>query len=288
MTWVLLMLVAAFCQAVKDLCLKRSVAGVDGLAVIWAYCLTTALFIAPFALHEGIPQVTPVFWLSLACTGPLAVVTFHFYVKSLELSDLSLSAPMLTATPLFLLLTSPVMLGEFPDPMGLIGILTLVAGSYVMNLRHLKNGVFEPFKALLRERGPRLMLLVAFLWSVSANIDKIGLRNSSPLFWITCAFGFTALLLTPLVWRRTRRGFAQVLEAPWYLLATGLLEAVTCIGQMQALTMTIVPYVIAVKRMSAVFAVLLGWLVLREGSVRERLAGAALMVLGVFLIAFLG
>ena len=62
----------------------------------------------------------------------------------------------------------------------------------------------------------------------------------------------------------------------------------TCVCQMYALTVAIVPYVIAVKRMSAVFAVLLGWLVLREGQVRERLAGAVLMVLGVFLIALLG
>lgn len=288
MAWVSLMLVAAFCQAVKDLCLKRSVAGVDGLAVVWSYCTATTLFLAPVALWQGIPQVTWAFWASLFTTGPLAVVTFHYYVKSLKLSDLSLTAPMLAATPLFLLLTSPVILGEFPAPIGLVGIVILVAGSYVMNLRHLKNGMFAPFKALLHDPGPRLMLLVAFLWSISANIDKIGLRNSSPVFWITCAFGFTALLLTPIVWRRTAGGFAQVLNAPWYLLATGLLEAVTCLCQMDALTMTIVPYIVAVKRMSAVFAVLLGWLVLREGSVRERLAGATLMVLGVFLIAFLG
>ena len=89
-------------------------------------------------------------------------------------------------------------------------------------------------------------------------------------------------------WRVSRKGFGQVRARPVELAATGFLEAVTCWCQMQALTMAIVPYVISVKRMSAVFAVLLGWLVLGEGSVRERLAGAALMVLGVFLIAFLG
>lgn len=286
--WVFLMLVAALCQAVKDLCLKRSVAGVDAAVVVWAYCLTTTIFLSLPVLREGVPPIQPGFWPAILVTGPLAAVTFMFYVKSLEATDLSLAAPMLTATPLFLLLTSPVMLGEFPDSMGLVGIVCIAAGSYAMNLGSARRGLFEPFKALARDKGVRYMLLVAFLWSVSANIDKIGLRHSSPMFWIMCAFGSTALCMTPIVWMRSRRGFAQVLAKPFDLAATGFLEAITCVCQMYALTVAIVPYVISVKRTSAVFAVLLGWLVLREGRMRERLAGAAIMVLGVFLIAFLG
>lgn len=282
------MLLAAFSQAVKDLCLKRSVTGVEAPVVTWAYCLTTTAFLSLAVIRDGVPAIEPGFWKALAVTGPLAALTLFCYVKSLESSDLSLAAPMLTATPLFLLATSPVMLGEFPDPAGIVGIVSIVAGSYVMNLASIRGGVLEPFKALLRDKGARLMLLVAFLWSVSANIDKIGLRNSSPMFWIMCAFGSTTLFLTPVVWKFSKRGFGQVRVKPFELAATGFLEAVTCVCQMYALTVAIVPYVIAVKRMSAVFAVLLGWLALGEGRVRERLAGAALMVLGVFLIAILG
>ncbi|WP_027190487.1 EamA family transporter [Fundidesulfovibrio putealis] len=288
MLWVGLMLVAALSQAVKDLCLKRSVTGVEAPVVVWAYCLSTTLFLSVAALREGVPELTPGFWWALLTIGPMAVVTFMFYVKSLEAADLSLAAPMLTATPLFLLITSPLMLGEVPDPAGIVGIVCIVAGSYVLNLNGSRKGWLGPFKALVSDKGVRYMLIVAFLWSISANIDKIGLRNSSPMFWIACAFGFTTICQTPVVWKYSRRGFRQVLDKPFELAATGFLEAVTCACQMYALTVAIVPYVIGVKRMSAVFAVLLGWLVLREGKVRERLAGAALMVLGVFLIALLG
>lgn len=282
------MLIAAFSQAVKDLYLKRSVAGVEASVVVWSYCLTTTLFLAPLALREGIPALDAGFWTALAVTGPLASVTLSCYVLALESSDLSLAAPMLTATPLFLLATSPIMLGETPDPAGIVGIVCIVGGSYVLNLGHARSGLLGPFRALMRDKGARLMLLVAFLWSVSANIDKIGLLHSSPLFWIMCAFGFTTVCLTPVVWVLSKRGFGQVRHKPLELAATGFLEAVTCTVQMYSLTVAIVPYVIAVKRMSAVFAVLLGWLILGEGQVRERLSGAALMVLGVFLIALLG
>lgn len=282
------MLVAAFCQAVKDLYLKRSVTSVEAPVVVWAYCLTTTLFLCPAVFWTGIPELAPGFWTTLLAMGPLAALTLFLYVKALEHGDLSLAAPMLTVTPLFLLVTSPLMVGEFPRMAGIAGMLCIVAGSYVLNLSHLRGGLLEPFRALWRIKGVRYMLLVAFLWSVSANIDKIGLVRSSPMFWIMCAFGVTTLWLTPVVWKFSRRGFSQVFEKPRELAATGFLEAVTCICQMYALTMAIVPYVISVKRLSAVFAVVLGWLVLREGGVRERMAGAVLMVVGVFLIALLG
>jgi drug/metabolite transporter (DMT)-like permease len=285
--WVLLCLLTALCQAVKDMILKRSLVRVDPLAAVWSYCLATSLFLFLGVLVEGVPALTPAFWTTLAVTGPFSALTMTYYVKALEASDISLSAPMLVTTPLFLLVTSPLMLGEFPDKGGLLGVLSIVAGSYVLNLHLFRNGPFEPFLALMRERGPRCMLLVAFLWSISANLDKIGLRGSSPLFWIASAFGASTICLTPLAWRSAGRGFSRALASPW-LLTAGALEAVSSLSQMLALTMTIVPYVISVKRLSAVMVVLMGGMILREENMRERLAGSALMVLGVFLMAFLG
>ncbi|GAB6036489.1 hypothetical protein JCM15519_10480 [Fundidesulfovibrio butyratiphilus] len=289
--WLWLMLVAATAQAVKDLFLKQTMTGpnaLESIVVVWAYCLTTTLFLGAGLTLEDLPRPTPTFWIVLAVTGPMASFTLYAYVRALELGDLSLTAPMLTFTPLFLLVTSPIMVGETPQPWGVAGIVSVVGGAYIMNLGRWRSGPLEPFRALLRDRGVRLMLLVAFLWSISGNFDKIGLRNSSPNFWIAMAFGATTLCLTPIVWRVSRRGFSQVWTKPWSLTAAGALEALTAWCQMMALTMTIVPYVIAAKRLSAVVAVLLGGLVLGEPDLRQRLAGSALMVAGVLLIAFLG
>ena len=286
--WVLLTLITASCQAVKELILKRSLNKVDTAVAVWAYCLATTVFLFLGVLVQGVPALTREFWLALAVTGPLAALTLSYYVKGLEASDISLSVPMLAATPLFMLVTSPLMLGEFPDRAGLVGLICIVAGSYVLNLSRFRQGPFEPFKALVRAKGPRYMLFVAFLWSISSNIDKIGLRGSSPLFWIASSFAATTVFLTPAVWAMAGRSFSQALTKPLSLTATGLLEAVSSLCQMLALTMAIAPYVISVKRLSAVMVVILAGLVLREENIRERLAGSALMVLGVFLMAFLG
>ncbi|MDO9033642.1 MAG: hypothetical protein Q7U51_00360, partial [Methanoregula sp.] len=51
-----------------------------------------------------------------------------------------------------------------------------------------------------------------------------------------------------------------------------------------ALTLQIVPYVIAIKRLSIIFMVLYGTLVFSEGDIGKRVMGASLMVAGAIII----
>ncbi len=213
-------------------------------------------------------------------------------MKALKSSDLSITVPMLTFTPLFLLITSPVMVGEFPGIFGLIGIFLIVTGSYLLNINHNKkslsqgyrNRYLAPFKALLKEKGPRLMLVVAFIWSITSNIDKIGLQNSSPLFWVIAVDIYVALLMLPLCTFRRNRKTAQI-RANWRALLTlGLFGGLTAVCQMTAISLTLVAYVISIKRTSAIGGVLFGYLIFKEKGIRARLVGAIVMVFGVLFI----
>ena len=58
-------------------------------------------------------------------------------------------------TPLFLLITSPIILGEFPGFLGVVGIVFIVAGSYVLHLKSHRNNFWDPFRCLIREKGLR-------------------------------------------------------------------------------------------------------------------------------------
>jgi uncharacterized membrane protein len=65
------------------------------------------------------------------------------------------------------------------------------------------------------------------------------------------------------------------------LLVIGLFQAVGLFFHNTALSLGPVPSVIAVKRTSILFTVIWGIMVLREERGKERLAGAALMVIGI-------
>ena len=71
------------------------------------------------------------------------------------------------------------------------------------------------------------------------------------------------------------------------LAAVGLFSALTVIFQNTAITLTLVAYVIAIKRTSAVISVIFAHFFLGEQNVRERLLGASIMVIGVLVISML-
>ena len=66
----------------------------------------------------------------------------------------------------------------------------------------------------------------------------------------------------------------------------GDLQALALIFQMIAIKMTLVPYLIAVKRTSVIMTSLFGLFLFKEKGLRERLIGVVLMVLGVLMISF--
>lgn len=213
------------------------------------------------------------------------MVSTILYMKALKHSDLSISVPMLAFTPLFLLVTSPLILGEFPSLLGLIGIFLIVAGSYILNIHKRGEGYLSPFKALLKEKGPKLMLLVAFIWSITSNFDKIGVMNSSPIFWVVVINIFIAIFMVPIMFRSSTNQVGVINANKKYLILIGLLSALTAVFQMYALTLTLVAYVITIKRTNAVLGVIWGHLIFKEKGIKERLSGALIMLMGVVLIA---
>jgi uncharacterized membrane protein len=281
MVWLILALLTAFFESMKDVFSKKSLKNIDEYAVAWALRFFALPFVLPLLLFIEIPKLGSSFWMALFVSGTLNLITTLLYMKAIKLSDLSITVPMVTFTPLFLLATSPLIVNEFPNVFGIIGIALIVAGSYVLNISKKQSGYFAPFKALLREKGPRLMLGVAFLWSITANFDKVGILNSSPLFWVVSINVFIALLLTPLMLYKSKVKLSNVRA----LVPVGLFSGLTHITQMSALSLTLVAYVISIKRTSTIMSVLWGYLIFKEKGIKERLAGTAIMVVGVLFIA---
>lgn len=283
MVWFIFAFLNAFFESLKDVFSKKGLKNIDEYAVSWGLRAFALPFLLPLLLFIEIPQIGDKFWLALIVGGALNIIATVMYMKAIKYSDLSITTPMVTFTPLFLLLTSPIILGEFPSRYGIIGIVLIVLGSYMLNIKQRHLGFLAPFRALLKEKGPRLMLGVAFIYSISANFDKIGVMNSSPVFWVIAFNVFLAVVMLPIMLCKSKQGISK--SSMKALAPVGLFSAVSLIFQMKAISMALVAYVISIKRTSAVISVLFGHFVFKEKGVKERLLGAVIMVLGVVLIA---
>jgi len=286
MYWIIFSFLTALFESLKDVLGKKSLEKCNEYIVAWALRLFALPFLIPLLLlpTAGSIQEGNRFWIALSAGGTFNLITTILYMKAIKASDLSVTAPMLTFTPLFLLITSPIILGEFPPLSGILGIFLIVAGSYLLHIRESHKGLLAPFKALFTEKGPRLMLIVAVIWSVNANVDKIGIQSSSVILWAISIYTFNIIGMVPVIWIFSRKEISQLWRFKKTLVPMGFIDSLKALCQLAALQLTLVAYVISIKRTSAIMCVIFGAVIFKEKGLKERLLGAVVMVLGVILI----
>ncbi len=285
MAWLILALLTALFESLKDVFGKICLRDVNPLTAAWAMVTLALPVLAPLLIREGIPAVSTRFWWALLGSLILNTLAIILYMNALQAGDLSKTVPILTFTPLFMTITSPLLVGEWPSARGGGGMVMIVAGSYLLHLKANRQDRWAPILALFREKGSRCMLLVALIWSVTSNFDKIGVVHSSPLCWGTILCLLTSLVLLPAVIHTRSRAGKKLNFMNRSLWLMGLFTALTIVTQMTAITLTKVAYVIAIKRCSALLGVFWGFMIFKESGLRQRLAGALLMIAGVFMIA---
>ena len=281
MAWAILALFTAFFESAKDATGKLALRAATPLQAAFAWRLLALPVLVPLLAYAGVPKLTPGFWPILLLGGSLNLIASLFYMRALAVGELALTVPLVNLTPALLLVTSPLLLGERPSPAGIVGVVLVVIGTLLLHRDGGSQGPASVLRNLLRRPGAPNMLLVALLWSVTANIDKLGVRASSPLAWAAAVDLFIALGLLPFAIRRRNESPPLPRLA---LLATGLAGGLTLALQMTAINLTQVPYVIAIKRCSTLLSVFWGRLLFREGQFKQRLRAVLTMLAGVWLI----
>jgi uncharacterized membrane protein len=123
------------------------------------------------------------------------------------------------------------------------------------------------------------------LYSISTNLDKIGILHSNAIVYPAMIYAFQALIFLPIVIWRKKTTKANVKKNLKYLLPIGPISAIMLLLYSAAIASAMVAYVIALKRTVVLWSVLIGCFAFNEKNVLPKLAGAAAMVFGVLLIA---
>ncbi len=253
----------------------------------WITFAFTVPFLVVLVLYDGIPAVNwePFLW-STFTSFTVNLMAWYLFFRALQLSPLYLTMPFTAFTPLFLIPVSLVLLGESPTFQGVLGIFFIILGAYGLQLR--SRHWLEPFRALFREKGTRLMMMVALVWSVSATVEKVAVLNSSPVFYGMVIHVLLATAYLPVIlWKHPERFLALKREKGKFTLM-GLISAAVVLFQFSALTHLYVSYVIAFKRAGVLVSVLLGYIVFRENHILRNLLFTSLMVGGAALILLSG
>ncbi|MEO0844077.1 MAG: EamA family transporter [Cyanobacteria bacterium J06643_5] len=284
MTWFLFAISTAFLESVKDVFNKKTISQIDEYILVFSFNLLTAIISLPLLFFNEIPTFGNNYLYALIAIGFFNTIAFLLFFKAIKASDLSIVAPITTLSPIFLLITSPLLVGEFPNFIGILGIFIIVIGAYVLKFQDKTSGYLAPFKSLFKETGSRLMFGVVLVWSITANVDKIGVQNSSPILWTITAHLSVAAFILPIVFWKSKINIQNIKSNFRNLILIGFINTLAILCQMSALQLALVSFVIAVKRTSALFNVLWGWLIFKEQGIKERVTGSIIMILGVVVI----
>ncbi len=281
---------AVYAGMVKRLLTEKQIYPLAGFSFLFA-----SLFLSGIVLILGVPSIGPGLAPAVLGTVAINIIATTLLFRALTKSDLCLCIPMLAFTPVFLLATSFLILGEVPTIAGAIGMLLVASGAYLLHLDldvRGASGLKTPFQRLLRDRGVQSMLGVAFLFSISVNFDKQVVENSDPFFGSVFVFFLLALAFLSLsaLHRRDERSSKSAIPSLLFLAypTVGLVLASEIVMINFAYTMAIVPYVISIKRLAIVFSVLFGLLIFHERFSWARVLGAIIMVAGAGMIAIFG
>lgn len=287
MDWFILTVVAAVSIAARDVSIKTyedlQPMDIAILELFWAIpALTTGCFFIE------IPPLDNTFWWAFIISIPINFLAYILYLYAIKISPISLSVPFLSITPAVMILTGYFILGETINRWGGIGIGFIILGGYVLHYRKSQSGFWVPFSAFVHEKGSWFMFIVAILFAFAAVIGKKAMLHSSPLFFAFFFFlVFNITVLAGLIVSRKTDWQTIIKNSPkgmWL----GLLLLIHISFHAMAISISTAVYMVAVKRSSILFSVLLGWFILKEADIHYRGIGTLLMFTGMLFITLLG
>jgi len=277
----LLVLSAAACHATWNFFVKRINGGPE---LVWLFSVVTVVLYGPFAL-----------WLLFADPGRFGLVEIGVVLVSAALhmayflllqqgyrrGDLSLIYPTARATgPLLAAGVAVGVLGERLDWRIALGGILIVVG-----VLFLTGG--------LRRRARHAALSLGFGLGVGALIATYTVWDAyavkiiavQPLLLDYTSSLFRSVVLAPYAVRRRTTWRAQWRDHRAGVIVIALFNPLAYILVLVALTFTPVVYVAPVREVSVLFSVVLGALLLGEGSLGPRFKWALVILAGVALLA---
>jgi uncharacterized membrane protein len=286
--WFILSLACAFFVATTAALTKILIKDNDEFLIGWLrYLMCLPLFAILFVMAPK-SKLDPAFWRIVFILLPLELGAFLLFLRSIKISPLSLTFPLLGLTPVFSIFVAYLFLGERVSRTGVFGIMLIPVGAYLLNADLIKKGILEPIKKIYTEKGSMLMILVAFIFSITSTMGKKGVLLSNPTLFPLVYYPIFLVMYTIFIsfWVKGKNLKLKLTKKYFFILALSSLSFVLAIMlHFRAISMIEAPYMISVKRMSLLFGVLYGAIIFKEKNIRYRLLGASVMVAGILVLA---
>ena len=285
-----LMLSGTFALGISDVLRRKYLKdGLNDQALLVITLFFTGVLLLPVLILVGLPEIKDGFWSAVAITVFLNLISQNLFIRAFKFSEASLIAPLRLIIPPLVILTGFLFLNERPSLTGIGGIFITMTGLWFL-LGGGKHSEQQSRFLWLKDKGILYGLIGSVLFATSFPFDKIAVVQSSALF--ATFLIFTSLgLLTFLfnIIRERKFAFIVIESFTQHFKASGLISIFSSIGIVltnQALNYSLAAYASSLKRLQALWTVIIAGKFLEEKEMGRRLLASVLMFLGILLSVF--
>ncbi|MCK9280538.1 MAG: DMT family transporter [Melioribacteraceae bacterium] len=290
MNWFVLSFISAIFSAAGAITEKKSLLNFDPLRFSFWSSFVTLIFTIPFFFYAVYPpnadtSLNFLFFKTILSAGAFYCVMIS--IKNLEISE---ALPLLALSPGFIAVFGVLLIGDDLSIQQWSGILLMLVGTYVLELKKGNNHFFDPIKNLFTGGKYNYIIIALFLFTATSLIDRVLLKDFKlppytfmayqQLFYVVI---FGAALM---VWgKRSAASNKFSREMVILLLLVGIFTLIYRYTQIEAVKLAPVALVISVKRLSILFAIIAGGRIFKEDNISRRITAAILIIAGTALLA---
>ena len=282
---ILICIISAFFWAIFDLTRKLSLKKINSVNLLLIFTITQFIifliwiFIDNFSINL-IPYLLP--GVILIFLGLFSALLF---LKAIQQSDLSLTIPLLSFSPMFSSIFSFFFLNEQLSKIQYFGVFLIIFGALILYSKKLTLEEFlKSFKVILKNSSAKLMIIVSIIWSLTPVLDKLCLEHSSVNFHgLIQSLGMIILLI--FLFKKDKVQTLNTKKNWRLILLTVFVGSTATILQFYAILTNYVPIMESIKRsVGQLSSVFLGKIFFNEKINKPKVIGVIILSVGVYFI----
>jgi drug/metabolite transporter (DMT)-like permease len=233
-------------------------------------------FFNPFTLGAN-------FWLpTLLYAVALYPLFIYFYINAIKHGELSKVLPIQSLTPIFVMITARIFIGQTPTPLAVLGIFIVVVGIYILNLKG--KYLHNPLKVFSGDKANAFMLASLVITAFAGVCDKVAIQASDPVYYtlVNTCISCAALFLLSTALKVNVTATLKSLKKP--LLVSGTLAGTSFLLYVFALRTGPLAYVSTIKGTSILMGSVVGYIYFKERVTNVKIAALGLITIGSVLL----
>ncbi len=289
MDWYTLAFLSAIFSAMAAISQKKILFKMDALEFSFVLSIFNALLALLFLLNTDFNNLNQLSLLLLYGKTIIGALAFWCVMLALKNMEISGALPLMVLTPAVVAIFAFFILGESLNLFEIIGIIFLLFGTYILEIRK-SNNLFHPFRIFINSKYHHYIIYALLLFTFSSIIDKMLLRDYKlpPYDFIGFQHLFLAVNFSLLVLATKKNPLKIFSKINSKLFGWIFLISIFTIGyrytQIEAVKIASVALVLTIKRTSVFFAVVFGGKLFSEESLIKKTIATIIMLVGAYLI----